>query len=61
MSTKEIVSSPSGRIVEIFNSDDDPTMWIVRVYKKILFFKKQIISKWFSKKEDALDFAKSIK
>jgi hypothetical protein len=61
MATKEIISSPSGRIVEISNSDDDPTMWIVRVYKKILFLKKQIFSEWFSKKEDALEFANNIK
>ena len=61
MSTKEILKSTSGKIVEILNRDSDPTMWIVSVYKRILFFKKKVASEWFSKKEDALEFANKIK
>ncbi|MCB0722055.1 MAG: hypothetical protein KDC73_01320 [Ignavibacteriae bacterium] len=61
MSTKEILKSTSGKIVEILNRDSDPTMWIVSVYKRILFFKKKVASEWFSKKEDALEFANNIK
>lgn len=61
MDTKEKLKSASGKIVEIMNSDADPTMWIVSVYKQILFFKKKVVSTWFSSKADALEFANSIK
>lgn len=61
MGTKERIPNSSGKIIEIINRDSDPTMWILNVYKKILFFKKKILSEWFSTKEDALDFANTIK
>ena len=60
MSTKEKMKSASGKIIEIMNRDSDPTMWIVSVYKQILFFKKKVVSEWFSSKSDALEFANSI-
>lgn len=61
MGTKERITNTSGKIIELVNRDSDPTMWILNVYKKILFFKKKIVSEWFSTKEDALDFANTIK
>lgn len=61
MSTKEKMKSASGKIIEVLNRDSDPTMWIVSVYKQILFFKKKVVSEWFSSKSDALEFANSIK
>ncbi len=50
MGTKERIPNSSGKIIEIINRDSDPTMWILNVYKKILFFKKKILSEWFSTK-----------
>ena len=61
MLTREKMKSASGKIIEILNRDSDPTMWIVSVYKQILFFKKKVISEWFSSKVDALEFANTIK
>ena len=61
MGTKERITNSSGKIIELVNRDSDPTMWILNVYKKILFFKKRVMSEWFSTKEDALDFANTIK
>ena len=61
MGTKERITNTSGKIIELVNRDSDPTMWILNVYKKILFFKKKVVSEWFSTKEDALDFANTIK
>lgn len=61
MLTREKMKSASGKIIEILNRDSDPTMWIVSVSKQILFFKKKIVSEWFSSKADALEFANTIK
>lgn len=61
MTSKEVIKSASGKVIEILNRDSDPTMWIVSVYKKVLFFKKKIVSEWFSSKIDALEFANNIK
>ena len=58
--SKEVIKSASGKLVELIHRDSDPSMWIVNVYKKVIFFKKRISSKWFSDKEEALQYVKSI-
>lgn len=60
MTTRKIISNKSDKIVELINNDIDSNMWIVKVYKKILFFKKLLYSKWFNTESDALNYAKSI-
>jgi hypothetical protein len=60
MSKHTVISNNSDNYVELINHDTDPNMWIVRVSKKILFFKKQKYAKWFLNKKDALAYAESI-
>ncbi len=48
----------SGNIqLVLINRISDPVMWILNIYKKILFFKKKITSYWFTGKEEAEKFA----
>ncbi|MBK6538629.1 MAG: hypothetical protein WBQ38_08175 [Ignavibacteria bacterium] len=58
MNTYEKVFSDSGnKKVVLINDNSDPSMWILYVYKKILFFKKKINTYWFSNKDQAELFA----
>ncbi|MBK7447297.1 MAG: hypothetical protein IPJ45_15025 [Ignavibacteria bacterium] len=58
MNTYEKVFSDSGnKKVVLINDNSDPSMWILYVYKKILFFKKKIKTYWFSNKDQAELFA----
>ena len=54
---KKIFSNTGNKSIVLVNRDSDPTMWILNVYKKILFFKKKIESYWFNDREDAEIFA----
>jgi len=48
----------SGNIqLQLIHRASDPAMWILNIYKKILFFKKKISSYWFTGKEEAEKFA----
>lgn len=51
----------SGHSIEVFNLPSDPIMWVVRKYKKILFFKKMISSKWFNDKDQAFDYFEKLR
>ena len=58
MNTFEKVFSDSGnRKVVLINDVSDPSMWILYVYKKMLFFKKKINTYWFNSKDQAELFA----
>jgi hypothetical protein len=54
---REVISNSNGKQVVLINRKSDPIMWIVNVYKKILFFKKEIKSYWFNDKDEARKFA----
>ncbi len=60
MTTRKVISNKSNKVVELINNDIDSNMWIVKVSKKNLFFKKLLYSKWFNKESDALNYAESI-
>jgi len=58
MNNYEKVFSDSGKKkVVLINRLSDPGMWILYVYKKILFFNKRISSHWFNSKDQAELFA----
>lgn len=61
MNNHTVISNNSDNYVELINYDTDPNMWIVRVSKKILFFKKEKYAKWFLSQKDARAYAESIK
>lgn len=54
---KKVFSNTGNKSVVLLNRDSDPSMWILNVYKNILFFKKKIESYWFNGREDAERFA----
>ncbi|HEX2787932.1 MAG TPA: hypothetical protein VHP32_08505 [Ignavibacteria bacterium] len=60
MDKHTVISNNSDNYVELINYDTDPNMWIVRVSKKILFFKKQKYAKWFNSEKTARAYAESI-
>lgn len=61
MNNHTVISNNSDNFVELINYDTDPNMWIVRVSKKILFFKKEKYAKWFNNEKTARAYAESIK
>lgn len=48
-------------LVRILHYDDDPTSWIVRKYKKQLWWKKRTCSVWFNDENQALKYVKKLK
>lgn len=46
-------TSVNGKSIELINRISDPAMWVVNVYKKILFLEKKEHSYWFCDKEEA--------
>ncbi len=52
------VYTASGNIqLQLINRASDPAMWVLNIYKKILFFKRKITSYWFTGREEAEKFA----
>ncbi len=56
---EKIYTGQGNTLIVLNNRYSDPSMWIVNVYKKILFFKKKIISYWFYSKKEAEIFAEN--
>lgn len=54
---EKVISDSGNKKIVLINRLSDPGMWILYVYKKILFFNKKINSYWFSSKEQAELFA----
>ncbi|MBI5216376.1 MAG: hypothetical protein HY960_11540 [Ignavibacteriae bacterium] len=52
-----IISNVRKCFIEVSHDDSDPGSYIVRCWKKILWFRKRISSDWFTNKEQALEFA----
>ncbi|MBP9192075.1 MAG: hypothetical protein KBF96_05950 [Ignavibacteria bacterium] len=50
-------SISGNRKAVLTNSRKDPAMWILNVYKKILFFNKKTGSYWFYDQDEAEKFA----
>lgn len=54
---EKVISDSGNKKIVLINRLSDPGMWILYVYKKILFFNKKVNSFWFSSKEQAELFA----
>jgi hypothetical protein len=54
---EKVFSGSGNKKVVLINRVSDPSMWILNIYKKILFFKKKIDSYWFYDKAGAEQFA----
>jgi hypothetical protein len=54
--TNEKFVSGNGETIILTNTEYDPAMWIVEIFKKSMFGKKKTGSYWFSHKGDAEDF-----
>jgi hypothetical protein len=61
MKTITIISSVRDCFIELTHDDSDPGLWIVRRWRKFLWFKKAISSDWFNDGRQALVFANEIK
>lgn len=58
---RTIISNIRKCFIEILHNGSDPSVWIVRRWKKILWFKKRISSDWFINKQQAFAFASEMK
>ena len=56
-----VVSNARDCFVELIHRESEPTTWIVRRWKKFLWFKKRVSSDWFNDEQQALAFANDIK
>ncbi len=54
---EKVFSNTGSKKVVLINRLSDPSMWVLYVYKKILFFKKKMQTYWFTNQEDAEVFA----
>jgi hypothetical protein len=54
---EKVFSGSGNKKLVLSNSVSDPSMWILNIYKKILFFKKKIGSYWFNDQAEAELFA----
>jgi hypothetical protein len=52
-----ILSNNNGRCIELIHRADDPCVWIIRISKKILWFRINPSTTWFMEKQQALIFA----
>ncbi len=56
-----VISNARDCFVEIIHRDSEPAAWVVRRWKKFLWFKKRVSSDWFNDEHQALAFANEIK
>ena len=61
MKQTRVVSDARACYITVTHDDLDPAMWIVRRWKKIMWFKKRISSTWFTGQEQAMIFATEMK
>ena len=47
--------------IELIHRDSDPSSWIVRRWKKFLWFKRRLSSDWFNDRQQALAFVDETK
>jgi hypothetical protein len=58
---RTVISNIRDCFIEILHHDADPSTWIVRRWKKILWFKKRISSDWFINRHQAFAYAHEMK
>jgi hypothetical protein len=55
------ISKDRNCYIELSHYDADPGMWIVRRWKKFMWFKRRLSSNWFSDEQQARAFADEMK
>ena len=61
MSTFETrISDSDGCDITLFHDPDDPSSWIIRKWKRQLFWKRCELSRWFATREQAEAYARSL-
>ena len=61
MKESTVISALPACFIELIHRRSNPTMWIVKRYRKRLWFKKQLSSHWFIDGQQALAFAQTMK
>lgn len=56
-----VIADNGGYLIEVTNRTADPGPWIVRRWKRVLWFRKRISSDWFLDRDEAVAFAKKMK
>jgi hypothetical protein len=56
-----VISSDRDCRIELTHHDSDQSTWIVRRWKKFLWFKQRISSDWFNDEHQATVFANKLK
>ncbi len=56
-----MIADSGGCLIELTHRSSDPGSWIVRRWKKILWWKKRTSTDWFLDKQEALVFAAKMK
>ncbi len=54
----KVLSDKGNKEIVLINKKSDPAMWVINVYKKILFFKVKDASFWFNSEKDAVEYAR---
>ena len=60
LNTYKVLSKSRKCYVVLKYNIEDPTVWIINIYKKILLFKCKKASHWFNDEKQALAFAKDM-
>jgi hypothetical protein len=58
---RTIISNIRNCFIEVLHHDADPSTWIVRRWKKFLWYKKRISSDWFINRQQAFAYAHEMK
>jgi hypothetical protein len=61
MKESVVISRAAECFIELVHRESNPTVWIVRRWKKNLWIKKLISSDWFTDGEQAQSFADRMK
>lgn len=55
-----VLTDSSGCNITLSHDPDDPLSWIVRKYRKQLFWRRCELSRWFNTRAQAEDYAASL-
>ena len=58
---RSVISDIRNCFIEVLHRDDDPSIWIVRCWKKSFWFKKRVSSDWFINMQQAFAYADEMK
>ncbi len=61
MKQTTVVSRYSDCYIEVIHYRSNPTVWIVKRSRTFLFFKRQVLNRWFIDEKQAYAFAESLK